>query len=50
MPFYLLPELHRRVTAGGARPKSDCNPEGDDGYLWIHRVQWRQALKASKAG
>jgi len=50
VPFYLLPELHRRVTAGGARPKSDCNPEGDDGYLWIHRVQWRQALKASKAG
>ena len=49
VPFYLLPELHRRVVAGGARPKSGCTPEGEYGYLWIHRVQWRQALTGTKA-
>ena len=49
VPFYLLPELHRRVVEGGKKPKSGCNPEGDDGFLWIHRVQWRQALVGLKA-
>ena len=49
VPFYLLPELHRRVVEGGKKPKSGCNPEGDDGFLWIHRVQWRQALIGIKA-
>ena len=36
-------------AAGGKKPKSGCNPEGDDGFLWIHRVQWRQALIGLKA-
>jgi fatty acid desaturase len=48
VPFYLLPELHRRVVASGARPISGCNPDGDFGYLWIQRVQWRAALNAGK--
>lgn len=49
VPFYLLPELHKLVVAGGKKPKSGCNPEGDDGYLWVNRVQWRQALVGLKA-
>ena len=49
VPFYLLPELHKLVVAGGKKPKSGCNPEGDNGFLWIHRVQWRQALIGLKA-
>ncbi len=48
VPFYLLPELHARVVAGGRRPRLACEPSGEFGYLWIHRVLWRQVLSGKK--
>ena len=46
VPFYKLPELHRRVAKAGTRPRSGCTPEGERGYVHLHRVLSRLALGA----
>lgn len=50
VPFYLLPTLHSEVVSAGSRSKSGCTPTGDSGYLWIHRILLRLALKGGMDG
>lgn len=44
VPFHMLPKLHARVRAQGARPSTGCTPDGEHGFLWMHWVILQQVL------
>jgi len=42
IPFHRLPAVHAKIAP--FRPKSGCNPGGDDGYIGLHFKLMRNML------
>jgi fatty acid desaturase len=44
VPFHVLPEVHKKIKDLGTRPRSKCNPGGEDGFLSMHWILLKDML------